>query len=383
MKPVRNETMATMAQSLHAMTVEYADKCVNMWRKCEAKPSAFYAESSVRDSRWKCGHRRSRGQRTEPKPVAVYVSDGYSAGGSILVWLVNDYRGFRVVLPESITHVTGDGNLDECYDCDPDLTTGGTTIHMALLGGTSGPTRYLYFTYSLKPDAYRIPVLAMRNRRRPVVESVVPDVQLASCKPTGGGNRCVTNVGRKPVGSDGRRPMVPVNAAEELLWYYRDSAAGRGSDLYVWDSRESFLPDNFEPVGQKSRGTGADALDSVNACSCNEDDEPRSVNENCDENRDDGDADDGEADDGDADGDTCRVCAKAREAKRSGRSPGSMEITSVDFAYTDLEVINHGGQDQLWAMQANVDDWKNGRTGHFGMTALLYPIAVKKIDSCC
>lgn len=380
MKPVRidrNETMEIMAQSLHTMTVEYADKCINMRRKCQAKRSAFYAKS-ISEIHGKCSHRRLRGPKMEPKPVAVYVSDGYR-GGSILVWLVDDYRGFRVILPESITQVTGDGKLDECNDCEPDLNMEGTMIHMALLGGTSGENKYLYFTYSLKPDAYRIPVSAMRNRRQPVVESV-SNVQLASCKPTGGGNRCVTNVGRKPVGSDGRRPMVPVNAVEELLWYYRDSAMGKGSNLYVWDSRESFLPDNFDPVRPKSCSNGADMLDKLNMCPCNEDNEPQSANENCDENRH---SSDGDTDDDRDDEDTCRICAKASEAKQSCRSPGCMQITSVDFAYTDPEVVNHRGQDTLWAMQTNVDDWKNGQTGHFGMTALLCPIAVKEIDSCC
>lgn len=372
---------------------------------------------------------------TKPKPVAVYVGDACTHDrfkGLIMVWLVNDCRGIRVILPPSVSAVEDDDS------CDGDLDPSRNTLHMALLDDFGGQRRrrHLYFTYGRHPDAYRIPVTAFRVHGRGDGAGFT-DLRLSSC-PSTGRSRCVMNVGRKPISGGGSigRPLVPVDSAYGAQWYFRDPAAIRRGDLYVWDARRTFHPEYFEMVVHghvtavaSVQHSGCSSVPCSGCCLPPNRRHRRDTEHEKDTGREkdvgrEKDADQGkdteqqgketgrgkdkgrskdkgrgkdrgrgkgtrcEQDYGcnDDDDDPCESCNDASDAlikngtvagnKRpiGGRlSPGCMEITSVDYENIEPTGTTAGGY-VLWALQSNIRDWVNGQTGRFGMTALLCPI---------
>lgn len=370
-------------------------------------------------------HWNDTSSANKPKPVAVYVGDACTHDrfkGLIVVWLVDDCRGIRVILPASVSATEDDDS------CDGDLDPSRNTLHMALLDDFGGRLRqrHLYFTYGRNPDAYRIPVTAFRDHgttRRSV------DLKLTSC-PSTGNKQCVMNVGRKPISGGGSvgRPLVPVDSAYGMQWYFRDPAAIRRSDLYVWDARRRFHSEYFDLVvgghvtrvasvqhsGRscvtsvcglppdtryrrdtgcgKEMGRGKDTERGKNTEHGKETGRGKERGHGKDKGH--GKGTGREKDTGcgtdygcnDDDDDPCESCNNASDAlikngtdtglKRpsGGRlSPGCMEITSVDYANTKPTGAAKNGY-VLWALHSNIRDWVHGQTGRFGMTALLCPI---------
>jgi len=361
----------------------------------------------------------------KPKPVAVYVGDACTHDrfkGLILVWLVDDDRGIRVILPASVSATEDDDS------CDGDLDPSRNTLHMALIDDFGGRSRqrYLYLTYGRNPDAYRIPVTAFQDHNT-TRKSV--DLKLTSC-PSTGSNQCVMNVGRKPISGGGSvgRPLVPVDSAYGMQWYFRDPAAIRRSDLYVWDARRRFHSEYFDLVVRGHVTRVVSAQHSGRSCvtsfcglppdtRCKRDtgcgkemgrgkdvergkdtehgkERGREKERRHGKDKGHGKGAGREKDTGcgtdygcnDDDDDPCESCNNASDTlikngtdtglKRpsGGRlSPGCMEITSVDYASTKPTGATKDGY-VLWALHSNIQDWVHGQTGRFGMTALLCPI---------
>lgn len=349
----------------------------------------------------------------KPKPVAVYVGDACTHDrfkGLIVVWLVEECRGIRVILPASVSATEDDDS------CDGDLDPSRNTLHMALLDdfGARQKQRHLYFTYGRNPDAFRIPVTAFRDHgttRRSV------DLKLTSC-PSTGSNQCVMNVGRKPISGGGSvgRPLVPVDSAYGMQWYFRDPAAIRRSDLYVWDARRRFHSEYFDLVVRGHVTRVVSVQHSGRSCvigvcglppgtryrrdtGCGKEmgrgkETGRGKEKGHGKDKGHGKGTGRGKDTGcetdygcnDDDDDPCESCNNASDAfikngtdgrlKRpsGGRlSPGCMEITSVDYASTKPTGAAKDGY-VLWALHSNIQDWAHGQTGRFGMTALLCPI---------
>lgn len=436
MAPVRNtnsadERTATLARRLRTVVVEYehagedepVDGSDESRTKTESRRDSDSGDDGVHSggaANSSAGSRRRPKvtQRTVARPVAVYVGDATADGcrGSISVWFVEEDRGIRVTLPPSVSAATGPHSTPT-DDEDDDLD--GDRLHMALLDELDrGPRRrrYLYFTYSRHPDAFRIPVVVFRDRRRRTVDR--SELRLSHCG--GGGIRCVTNVGAKPTGRSGR-PLVPIDSAYGFLWYFRDGATAvaiRELDvLYAWDSRRPFLQENFGPVGnassssvvcggcschgravsekKKSYVTGGKGLDDYGEKGHDDhggkehDDHGGKKHDDHDKKEHDdhgvkGHGDDVYDDYDDEDSERCDSCdavnrTKAvRERSRLPRSPlssGCLQVTSVDHECSTASPV--GGDvslETLWALHTNAWDWLRGRTGRFGSTALLCPV---------
>lgn len=346
------------------------------------------------------------------RPVAVYVGDASGGGpdrGSFVAWSVKEARGIRIVLPVSVSAVIGPDGGPDYLDADDHLDVDRNVLHLALLDEprpAGRAVRHLYITYGRHPDAYKIPVDVIRNRRRGTNDDR-PELQLTKCRARGcvtGGNRCLVNVGRKPVGPDSR-PLVPLDSANGHLWYYRDSAAAGGAGLYVWDTRQPFHAEHFRRIGG-DRGDPS-VRDGECTCGTSEHDDggrQRLVTKTLqrrDRGRTDGrasdtgqggkaaggDNDKNDYDDEDEDGDgKCEPCEEPNKTAPAGRQrpqggavtwAGCMKITSVDYscsdpATRDASTGGYGGA--LWTLHTNIHDWVRGRTGRFGPIALLCPL---------
>eukprot|EP00102_Acyrthosiphon_pisum_P011818 XP_008180698.1 PREDICTED: uncharacterized protein LOC100574059 [Acyrthosiphon pisum] len=364
-------------------------------------------------------HSNDTSSANKPKPVAVYVGDACIHDrfkGLIVVWLVDECRGIRVILPASVSATEDDDS------CDGDLDPSRNTLHMALLDDFGGRQRqrHLYFTYGRNPDAFRIPVTAFRDHGT-TRKSV--DLKLTSC-PSTGSNQCVMNVGRKPISGGGSvgRPLVPVDSAYGMQWYFRDPAAIRRSDLYVWDARRRFHSEYFDMIVRSHVTRVASVQHSGRSCVTSVRGLPpgtryrrdtgygkemgrgkdtehgketsRGKEKGHGKNKGHGKGTGRGKDTGcgtdygcnDDDDDPCESCNSASDAlikngtdgglrrPSGGRlSPGCMEITSVDYASTKPTSAAKDGY-VLWALHSNIQDWVHGQTGRFGMTALLCPI---------
>lgn len=166
-------------------------------------------------------HNNGRSERRKyeksARPVTVYVgdaTDGDSDRGALVAWSVKDARGIRVTLPVSVSTVDESDGRGERVDADDDdLDAIRNVLHLALIDEqrpAGQVVRYLYITYGRHPDAYKIPVDVIRYRRR-MTNGDRPELRLTKCGARSritGGNRCLINVGRKPVGPD-CRPLVP------------------------------------------------------------------------------------------------------------------------------------------------------------------------------
>lgn len=381
------------AQSLHTIAVEYE----------EDENDGDDGSADHEDGR--PGRRK---YERAARAVAVYVGDATSGDpdrGSFVAWSLKEARGIRIMLPVSVSAVVRPDGGPDHLDVDRNV------LHLALLDEprpAGRVVRHLYITYGRHPDAYKIPVDVIRNRRRRTNEDR-PELQLTKCGATGG-NRCLINAGRKPVGPDGR-PLVPLDSAYGHLWYYRDGASAGAAGLYVWDSRRPFHAEHFRRIGG-DRGTPSVRDDE---CACEPDKETgggdggsrrqrsvtitlrRKSGGRTDGRRagnsgrvgaadgvddDENDRDDG--DDGDEDGaGKCETRAESNKTAATGRQrsqakgtwAGCMKITSVDYSSSDPTVgdAGAGGYGTLWTLNTNIRDWVRGQTGRFGPVALLCP----------
>ncbi|XP_050529171.1 uncharacterized protein LOC126898822 [Daktulosphaira vitifoliae] len=133
--------------------------------------------------------------------TVLYIGDGGTR--SIIVWYVESNEGYRIKLPHIV--------IQGCSELPHE-----DVFYIALIELCTG--NYLYFSYLSSSDLYRVRTKDLRRQMNP---------------------RCIVNIGKKPC------KMVFLGVGYETVLYFRI----RGQNhLYSWDSRLSFLEENFMVV---------------------------------------------------------------------------------------------------------------------------------------
>ncbi|KAF0767955.1 protein yellow-like [Aphis craccivora] len=137
--------------------------------------------------------------------TVLYVSDGGTR--SIIVWYVEKNEGYKIKLPHSIVDGCSENPIEDVF-------------YMMLIEQEAG--NYIYFTYLSSQDIFRTRTKDLQKRMN---------------------SKCIVNMGKKPC------KMVFLGVGYGSVLYFRIKGQNH---LYSWDTKQSFLEENFMVV-RKSR----------------------------------------------------------------------------------------------------------------------------------